>query len=292
MVSSFIRIAGGAPMPLGSTGRGAMLVFCLWMVGLAWAEEAPPRPPTVGIPRRLEGLLLPGTELEAIPSADRKAPVMVQVLRVYPHGSLFRYDIEYTGLEPGTHDLRKFLRRKDRSPLGDLPAVQVEILPVLPPGQVKPNELTIEKGPSLGGYWMLVTALGAGWVAVLVALIVSFFPGKKQGDRGEVVHPPSLAEKLRPLVEGAVRGDLSGSQLAGLERGLLAWWRKRLDLEKCDPSEALERLRRHPEAGPLLTQLESWLHKPGPAGVVDVQSLLEPYRNLPAGEMDTTGGAA
>jgi len=292
MVFSFNKIAGTAPTALGNRGRMAMLVLGLWMLGLAWGQEAPPRPPTVGIPRRLEGLVLPGTELEAIPSADRKAPVMVQVLRVYPHGSLFRYDIEYTGLEPGTYDLGKFLRRKDRSALGELPAVQVEILPVLPPGQVKPNELTIEKGPRLGGYWMLVTALAVGWVGVLVALIWSFFPVKKQGARGLVVNPPSLAEQLRPLVEGAVRGDLSGSQLAGLERGLLAWWRKRLDLEKCDPSEALERLRRHPEAGPLLNQLESWLHKPGPAGGVDMQSLLEPYRKLPAGEMDTTGGAA
>lgn len=271
----------------------ASLAFWFLVTGLhAFADGSVSSPTTVGIPQRLEGLVLAGSELEAIPSADRKNAVLLQVLKVYPHGALFRYDIEYTGLEPGSHDLRKYLRRKDGTALGDLPPIQVDVKPVLPPGQVKPNELVLEKGPIVGGYGLLAGILAASWLAGLIALIWSFLPGMKKVRQRETGRPPSLAEKIRPLVEGAVKGSLSRSELAGLERGLLAWWRKRLGLEKMDPSAALERLRQHPEAGPLLVRLEAWLHQPESSGDVDVQALLKPYLNLPADDLDTTGGGA
>ena len=44
---------------------------------------------------------------------------------------------------------------------------------------------------------------------------------------------------------------------------------------------------RHPEAGPLLQQLESWLHRPGPADRVDVAGLLKPYQDVPAEAVET-----
>ena len=106
----------------------------------------------------------------------------------------------------------------------------------------------------------------------------------------DAARPVSLAEKLRPLLEGAVAGKLSRAELAGLERGLLAYWRKRLKLEDVDPGEAAEKLRAHPEAGPLLAKLEAWLHHPGTPELVDVPALLAPYRDLPPEAIDLAGG--
>ena len=59
---------------------------------------------TVGMPGRLDGVVLPGPELEAKPLTDKRAPVVLRVAAVYPHGTAFRYDLEYTGLEPGTFE--------------------------------------------------------------------------------------------------------------------------------------------------------------------------------------------
>ena len=267
----------------------ALLVFaCIYLA--AQSAQGQDSQSTVGIPKRIESLILPGPELEAKPASDRKNPVIIQVAKVYPHGSLFRYDIEYTGLEPGTHDLRPYLKRKDGSPLGDLPPIQVVVKPVLPPGQVKPNELVIEKGPRLGGYRVLAAVLALAWLAGLAALVYTLMPRKRNTTPQNAPSPLSVADKLRPLVEGAVAGRLSRSELAGLERGLLAWWRRHLALEQADPASAVEKLRNHPQAGPLLAQLEAWLHKPAPIVPVDVQALLEPYLHLPAEDLDATGG--
>lgn len=244
---------------------------------------------TVGMTGKLEGVVLPGTELKERRLEDRKSKVVVRVVRVYPHGSDFRYDLEYYGLEPGTHDLRDYLVRKDGSALGNLPPLLVKVNPVLPPGQVQPNKLEIETAPRLGGYRILVVVVIAVWAIGLIVLVGSFFfPRRKQAavvsDR-----PVSLADRLRPLVEGAVAGTLSRADLANLERGLLAYWRKRLTLEDAEPGAAVEAMRSHPEAGPLLAQLEAWLHQPGPARPVDVPALLAPYRDLPPETIDFAG---
>lgn len=242
---------------------------------------------TVGMTGRIEALVLPGSELEAKPLTDRKTPVVLRVVAVYPHGTAFRYDLEFSGLEPGTHDLRDFLRRKDGSPTTSLPPIPVKVNPVLPPGQVQPNALEIEPGPRLGGYRKLLVVLIVVWGLGLAAIVFSFFyPRKKKPAEGAKAPPVSLAEKLRPLVDGAVAGRLSQAELAGLERALLAYWRKRLNLETVKPGVAIDTLRRHPEAGPLLKQLETWLHDPTPSAAVDVLALLKPYQDLPPEAID------
>jgi hypothetical protein len=233
------------------------------------------------MPGRLEGVVLPGPELVAKRLDDRKAPVVLRVARVYPHGTAFRYDLEYFGLEPGTHDLRDYLQRKDGSPAAGLPPIPVTVKPVLPPGQVEPNRLQVEPGPRVGGYRTLLIAVGALWGVGLIAIIASFVFPRRKTAAASTAAPVSLADRLRPLVEGAIAGQLSRGELAGLERGLLAYWRKRLRLEAAPPGEAIDTMRRHPEAGPLLGQLEAWLHRPGPPDAVDVGRLLAPYRNLP-----------
>jgi hypothetical protein len=261
-------------------------------MGEARADPTPLTETTVGMSGRLEAVVLPGPELEAMPLTDHKAAVVLRIVQVYPHGSAFRYDLEFYALEPGTHDLRSALRRKDGKPVGDLPPLPVKVAPLLAPGQVEPNRLIIEPAPRVGGYHYFVIGFCVFWGLVLAAIIVSFVFPRARRVAATRARRASVAERLRPLVEGAIAGQLSQEQLAGLERGLLAYWRKRLGVETAGPGEAVELLRHHPEAGPLLNQLEAWLHKPGPPGPVDVPALLAPYRDLPTEAVDLTGATA
>jgi hypothetical protein len=102
-----------------------------------------------------------------------------------------------------------------------------------------------------------------------------------------------MADRLRPLVEAAMAGRIGVAQKAELERLLIGYWRRRLGLERAEPSRVMAVLREHDEAGPLLRRLEDWLHRPPgeAAGPADVAALLEPYRSIPA-EDPGEGGMA
>lgn len=241
--------------------------------------------PSVGVPTRIAKLVLPGSELEPKPPADRNIPLILRVVRAEKVEGGFRYDLEYYALEPGTYDLRDFLRRKDGTPVGDVPAIPITVRSVLPPGQIEPHALTPSRTPFLGGYR---TALIAGGILWGLGLLAILFVGRKRKRAAEVeaVRPPTVADRLRPLVEGAMAGRLRPEQLADLERTLIGYWERRLGLIERPPVEALRELRRHPEAGPLLTQLERWLHAPAGGDRVDVTALLRPYQNVPAEEID------
>jgi hypothetical protein len=266
------------------------LALCLF-IALSPCPRVVAQPDTtVGMSGRLEGVVLPGPELKG-KEPSRDSPIVLRVARIDPHGTAFRYELEYYALQPGRYDLRDHLvRAADGKPAAGLPSIVVTASPVLPPGQVEPNKLEIEPGPRVGGYRTLVIVLVALWALGLIALVASFFFPRRRLRTPAVDRPVSLAERLRPLVEGATRGTLSRAELASLERALLAYWRKRLGLETAEPAQAVESLRKHAEAGPLLAQLEVWLHRPGPAAPVDVGTLLAPYRDLPPDAIDLAGG--
>ena len=88
------------------------------------------------------------------------------------------------------------------------------------------------------------------------------------------------------MIRAALEGELDENQKGELERMLLAYWRRRLDLFDLKPADAIAQLREHEEAGQLLRQLEFWLHAPGTAESVDIGKLLKPYENLPADEVN------
>lgn len=274
-----------APAPPRWAAFGLVAVVALGCASRLTAAD-PLKTTPVGISGRLEGVVLPGPELEPVPYDDRRIPVVVRVLNVYPHGTAFRYDLEYYGLDPGTHDLSKYLRRKDGTPATGLPPVPVSVTPVRPPGQVLPNELTIDPGPRLGGYRTLLIALGVVWAAGLVLLVGSFFYPRRRVVEAVAAKPLTLADRLRPLIDGATAGKLSQEELAALERTLFAYWRTRLNLTHADPHQAMTRLYADPAAGPLLSQLELWLHHPNPVPPKDVGTLLAPYRDLPPDAVD------
>ena len=264
---------------MNASSRILLLAACVFAsVGALQADS------TVGLPARINELVLPGTELEVKPLDDRRLPIVLRIVRVSPHGTAFRYDLEYYGLEPGTFALEDYLRRKDRSSARDLPAIPVTIRSVLPPGQPKPHDLEFKRSPWLGGYWILLIIGAIVWAVGLVAFL--FLGRRKHAASRIAARPVTLADHLRPLIEGARAGLLSPARLAELERTLIAYWTRRLHLQDRKPAEAIQAMRGHPQAGPLLGQLEAWLHRPGPSGQIDVAGLLEPYQGIPSDDLE------
>jgi hypothetical protein len=187
------------------------------------------------MPARIDQLVLPGSELEVKPLEDRRAPFVLRIKEAYPHGSAFRYDMVYYALEPGEYDLRNYLKRKDGTALGELAPVLVKVDPILPPGQIEPSALALERSPWLGGYRLLLAIGGSLWCAGLAAILL-LGRRKPVAVEGETVGPVTLAARLKPLIEAAVAGTLSEGQHAELERLLIGYWRKRLALEQASPA--------------------------------------------------------
>jgi len=235
--------------------------------------------PTVGMEGQLE-VNLPGTLLEAKP-VDLNAPLTLRVADTRPHGTLIAYDFRYVGLEPGHYDLRDYLVRQDGSTTADLPDLKVTVAPLLPEkhdGLLVPQP--VPPLPFLGGYKLMMLAMAGVWTALLLPVLLANRKPKPAPQIAPAAKPASLADRLRPLVEQAVQGNLSRDDQALLERLLLNYWRQELKLEELDWAEALRQLRQHPRAGHLLRQLESWLHQPPGTSSVDLGPLLEPYRHV------------
>ncbi len=243
------------------------------------AQARDQREASVGMRAYVEQVVLPGTELETAPTST-EAPLVVRVLRTWPHGEHLRYDLEWVGFEPGTYDLTDYLVRRDGSSADDLPAVEVAVRSTLAADVFEPSEPDPEAADRVGGYTKLQIVVGVLWLAGLLAIL---FVGRRRRPRpAPAPAPPSLADRLRPLVEEVAAGRADDRRKAELERLLVAFWRARLDLGDAKASEALAVIRRHEEAGALLRRVEDWLHRPRPPSDVDVAALLEPYRTVTA----------
>ncbi len=245
-------------------------------------KSADPVVPSVGVASKISQLILPGTELEPQPLVDRQAKVVVRVVDVYPHGTSFRYDLSYYGLEPGTYNLADYLKRKDGTTTAGLPAIPVTIRAILAPGQIEPNSLRNTPSAFRGYYRVGMFLAAVAWFLGLLAIV--FVGRKKARVAAEAgARPLTMADRLRPLVDRAVAGTLEPAERAELERTLIDYWRRRLGLEALGPGKAIALIRADGQAGALLRQLEGWLHRPpGEGERVDVAALLEPYRVLPA----------
>ena len=240
----------------------------------------------LGVSKMIEQIVLPGTLLTHRKVDPTTSPLMVRVVRSFPHGDAFRYDISYFGMTPGEFDLRDFLQREDGSPTGDLPPIPVTINTILGEGQIEPNELEVGGLSAYGGYWKLLILGGTVWVGILALLI---FAGRKRKQEQvvELDQPLTLSELLKPAVEKAIAGELPEEKHAELERLLFTFWQKKLGLSDGEPADVLRQIRSHSESGPLVRQVESWLHSPpGAAEDVDVARLLEPYRKYDATELE------
>lgn len=252
------------------------------------ATAAEPSSASVGMSNRIEDVILPGSEFE-VREITESDPIILRIVSTNPHGAdMFRYELEFYGLKPGEYNLADFLVRKDKSETGMLPAIPVKIESILPAERVEPNSPTAVAIPRIGGYQMWMTLIFLLW-GVGVFLIV--FVRRKSGTAGEESQqpPPSLSDRLQPMVERAIAGELTQSQMAELEMMLVAFWRKRLHLEQTPVAEVTQILKQHAEAGPLLQQLEVLLHRPDAdqqLNAPQIAKILEPYQHLPADALD------
>ena len=267
-----------------------ILVLGLLLAGAtsAFAFDAKPKTPdpspSVGVVEQINDLVLPGTRLEAKPLVDRQAKVVLRLVDVAPHGNAFRYQMSYYGLEPGSYDLRDYLQREDKTATADLPPIPVTVRAILAPGQIEPNRLATTPSIFRGHYRLTMFLAAVAWFVGLLALV---FVGRRRRQTIEAANaqPPTLADRLRPLVAQAMAGTLPPQERANLERTLIDYWRRRLGLQDENPARAIALIRGDEQAGALLRELEAWLHQP-PGSVdgskVDLTRLLEPYRHLPA----------
>jgi hypothetical protein len=221
---------------------------------------------------------LPGTLLATKPPA-REDKLVVRIADTRPHGTLIHYDLRYIGLVPGDYDLRPLFTRVDGTTTDDLRPLKVTIAPLLPPDhQGQLNLRTPGPLAFLGGYKAVMIAVAVLWVLVAIPLfrqrrVVAAAAETKPA-------PPTIADRLRPLVERAAAGQLLPDGQAELERLLLSHWQQRLGFTALAPAEAMRQLRQHPEAGALLRALEDWLHRPPGTARVEIDSILAPYTKL------------
>ena len=121
--------------------------------------------------------------------------------------------------------------------------------------------------------------LGAIWTAGLVAILL-WRKKKPLGDQQDSKAPPTLSERLRPLVAQASEGKLSSDDRAKLERLVIGHWReKRPDIAVLTPAGAMAKLRTDPAASPLILALERWLHaRESKTSEAEIAKLLTPYQ--------------
>jgi hypothetical protein len=255
------------------------VLTALLLAAAAAAQSRDQREATVGMRAFVEQVVLPGSELVPAPSST-KAPIVVRVVETWPHGEHLRYDLEWVGFEPGSYDLTTFLVRKDGSSTDGLPAIEVAVTSTLAADVFEPSEIDPEASRPLGGYSALQIVVAVLWG---IGLLLILFVGRKRRARAAPPAPkPTLADRLRPLVEEVASGRADDARKAELERLLLAFWRSRLDLGDEKAAHAVVAIRKHPEAGKLLRQVEAWLHMPEPPPSFDVGELLAPYRSVTA----------
>ncbi len=239
------------------------------------AEDAAVPSQRVGQPLEIRDIYVPGGEVKAKPRRDRKPPLMLRILEVKPAKDGSRYDFEVQGLEAGTYNLANFLE----APAGTtLPAIPLEITTALPEGLVHPNPAEAGELPEFGGYKTRMKILIALWFAGLIAILL--WRKKKTAsaaDTAESIQP--LADRLRPLIAAASKGELASDDRAKLERLVIGHWREhRPDIAALPPAEAMTQLRHDPEAAPLFLALERWLHaRSSETTQAEIDQLLAPY---------------
>lgn len=240
-------------------------------------------PPTVGMEGRME-VVLPEPDL-TVKAPDRRAPILLRIAYTRPHGTLTYYDLRYVGHVPGQFDLRDWLFNTNGLPVTNLQPLHVSIAGILPQ---KHNGWLAEQlllAPSIfGGYRAVVALIVVLWILALVLIIRYGRKGKTALPVPAGVRSRTFADRLRPLIERAANGQLSADEQAALERMLIIHWQRRLGLSGASGTELIACLRQHAEAGVLLRSLEDWLHRPPGTVKVQIESVLAPYRNLPADE--------
>jgi hypothetical protein len=256
----------------------SLLFFSTAIIMAAVQEKAAiaARESPVGLYSEIRDFVLPGSALEPKP-IRQDTEIIVRINAIRPHGSSFRYDLSYCGLEEGEFNLCHYLQRKDGTSTDGLPILPVRFDVTLPADRLQPNRPTPSALPQIGGYRTLLIAAGITWI--LCPLVLLLLRRKnRQLESSSLPEPQHIADRMYPLIQAARDGKLDTSGQAELERSLIGFWRERLNLHGETPATALAKIRQHKDAAMLLEHFERWLHRPNPQSPVDLETLLEPYR--------------
>ena len=242
------------------------------------AEDKSAFESTVGFPKLIFQHVIRGSKVVAKPITDPAQAMIIRIVETYPHGSDFRYDIEYKGLEPGKYNLADYLKRETGEEA--IPAIPVTIKSLLGPGQIKPGDPPTVSSEFRSYYLPMLLVAAAGWLGGLL-MILFYGRGKTKRPESHQVKV-TVADRMRPLIDAAVAGKLNSKEQAELERVLSSFWSKKLRLGHLPADQLRERLRNHPEASVMLNQIDSWLHRPATdqSNQVDVGKILEPYQSV------------
>jgi hypothetical protein len=246
----------------------------IFLLGCGLLSAAPSQ--RVGMPLEIQEVYIPGGNVKPKPRRDRKPALVVRILDTRPAKDGHRYDFEVQGLEPGQHNLADYLDAPEGT---TIPAIPLEITSTLEPGLVRPHPIGDGPLPELGGYQTTMVILGAAWLAGLGAILI-WRRKKAAPETSDTAAPLTLAERLRPLIDEAAKGNLTSDGRAKLERLVIGHWRERLpDIANLSPAEAMMKLRTDPQAAPLILALERWLHaRDSHTPAADIERLLAPYQ--------------
>jgi hypothetical protein len=278
-------VAGALLRPWPTVAISAALILSTWLTGNLQAAAPSPTNPSVVQPIGMEGsvaVMLPRADYRLRPLDDR-TELLLRIDRVEPAtNGQHRYQLHYIGFEPGVYSLADFMVNPDGSRPVELATIRVPVHARLPDDHNGQLNLHVpDRFPFIGGYRAMLGTLGVIWIGGFVAYAMA--NRKKRPPAFEIYEIPtlSLAERLRPLVEAAARGELNVAGQANLERLLIGYWREKLNLPDQRMADALRQLKAHGEAGDLLRALERWLHRPGGVSTEEVSALLRPYHNIP-----------
>ena len=213
------------------------------------------------------------------PDLDLDSSVLVRVaVRDRTGDGRWITELDFIGVDAGVFDLRKSLVFDDGGSIDRLEPLPIEIVSNL--ASDAPSDVFLAEAPPAaigGGYRALLVAIAVAWIMVPVLVMVRRWL-RRSPPPPVPSSPPTLLDRLEPLVRSAADRELTVDERGRLELLLHAYWRDRLGLED-DPVVAVRRIRADPRAGRLLRRVESWLHAPDGSipSAVEIGELLRPY---------------